>query len=351
MPYLLNKFKQKILFYNLDILYKLGNFPAPKYVVWDISRNCNLNCLHCGAKKKKYSKELTTPEIKNIVDQLSENQVEYFTVTGGEPLLRTDVLDILDYARKLGLKTGLATNGYYLDKKVAKEINDKGIGTVQVSIDGDEETHNQIRRNTDAYRRAVDAVKNLKKYPNIQVTISTVISPININKLEKIKDLAKSLGVEIWKITTIMPIGNAEKKNLYLNKRQFEELMSFIEKNSKNIHIEVGENMGFLGKWDKKVRQSPFYCPVGLLACCIGVDGIVRGCPEQPDTKEFQEGSALDKPLIEIWNNGFRMYRERAALKTDEKCRKCKEATRCYGGCWVMRKNKTNCTQEIYELS
>ena len=91
----------------------------------------------------------------------------------------------------------------------------------------------------------------------------------------------------------------------------------------------------------------PYVCPVGFTTCCIGVSGHVRGCPEQPDTEKFREGSILEKPFKEIWNTGFKRYRNRQVLKTDPKCVSCKHKFDCYGGCWVMRESKNQC---IYEL-
>jgi radical SAM protein with 4Fe4S-binding SPASM domain len=109
----------------------------------------------------------------------------------------------------------------------------------------------------------------------------------------------------------------------------------------------VCENLTFLGEYERKIRNQPLVCPVGFTACCIGVSGYVRGCPEQPDTSEFREGSLFEKSFEQIWKTGFERYRDRSLLKDDARCAKCKNRDDCFGGCWVMRQGGVQC---IYDL-
>ena len=144
-----------------------------------------------------------------------------------------------------------------------------------------------------------------------------------------------------------MPIGRASKNNLKLSSRQLKIFLNFVASNKDNIKIQVGENLPFLAEYETKIRKSPLVCPVGFTACCIGVNGNVRGCPEMPDKKEFIEGNILKKPFSEIWKNGFKRYRIREILKSDKRCLNCKDKESCFGGCWVMREGNTQC---IYDL-
>ena len=90
--------------------------------------------------------------------------------------------------------------------------------------------------------------------------------------------------------------------------------------------MEVKPRSAFLARFEKKIRSEPCVCPVGFSACCLGVDGNVRGCPEMPDKPENREGSVLEKPFAEIWNNGFKKYRRREALKNGD-CARCASRT------------------------
>ncbi|MFH1376133.1 MAG: SPASM domain-containing protein [Candidatus Woesearchaeota archaeon] len=154
------------------------------------------------------------------------------------------------------------------------------------------------------------------------------------------------LGVKNWRICVVMPIGRADK-DLILSSKQLVELFEFVSSNKDNLKIQIGENLPFLAEYETKIRDSPLICPVGFTACCIGTDGNVRGCPEMPDVKKFREGSILEKSFIDIWNNGFKKYRNREVIKTDKKCINCKNKEDCYGGCWVMREGNIQC---IYDL-
>ena len=334
---------------SFSLSYEVGVVPPPKFVIWDCTRRCNLNCEHCGAKKEKYSTELPTQQVKNLVQRLADYKVKYFVVTGGEPLLRQDLFEIFSFAKENGLKTGLATNGFFVNENNSKIIA-KIFDSIQVSLDGPQEVHNKIRVNKEAFQKVINAINLLRKTKCKQITVSSVITPSNIKDLEKLGEIVKKLGVDIWKIVSVMPIGRVEQNdNLYLSQQEFLKLLNFIKENKNKLKIEFGENLGYLGNYDKEVRNEPFFCPVGFLACCVGVNGDVRGCPEQPDVQYFKEGNILDKDFSEIWKSGFKKYRDKEFLQ-DETCSKCKFKNDCNGGCWVMKLKNINCSVRRYCL-
>jgi radical SAM protein with 4Fe4S-binding SPASM domain len=343
------KFRNKIFFSDFNSTFlKLNKVYPPYYVLWDCTRACNLNCKHCGAAKEKYKNELTTQQIKLLVDQLAELKVRFFAATGGEPLLRDDIFEVFLYASKMGIKTGIATNGFFIDKKTAEKIKSSGIVSVQVSLDGLEKTHNSIRGNQKSFQNAVNAIRFLKELKISIVSVATTITPLNIKELDGLKKIISDIGVSVWRISTIMPIGRASSKELMLSPLQLRFLLEWIiENKSRGLKISIGENLPFLGKYEKRVRSAPLICPVGFTACCIGTDGHVRGCPEQPDIEKYREGSILEKPFLEIWKYGFRRYRDREILNQDKKCKACKNAKDCFGGCWVMREGGTHCIHNL----
>jgi len=345
-------------FARLGTDYFLGRFsdqykknqrlPPPRYVIWDCSRRCNLHCSHCGATKEVYERELTTEQITTVVDELAALKVAMFAVTGGEPLLRKDLLDVLSCAAAGGLQTGLATNGFFIDDAMAKCIKAAKVSSIQVSLDGLERTHNAIRGNAASFARAVNAVKLLVEQRIPSVSIATTVTPQNIHELESLRGLVRDLGVKGWRLTVVMPIGRAGDAGLSLNPGQLVSLFEFVRA-SRAIGVKayVGENLTFLGDWEKRIRNAPLICPVGFTACCIGVDGHIRGCPEQPDVSENREGSVLNKTFSEIWQRGFGKYRQRIVLETDENCSACKSKQYCYGGCWVMRQGDLHCIHHL----
>lgn len=343
VEYVLSKYKQKLFLKNFEISYRNKEVPPPHFVFWDSTRKCNLNCIHCGAKNR-YEKELNTNEIKDIIDQLVNSGVKILLITGGEPLVRNDFFDVLKYASKKGLHCGFATNGYLINKNNVNIISKTKTSTVQISIDGAEQIHNKIRRDNRSFKKAINAIKLLKKYTNCSVGVSTVVTPKNIECLNELKRIFLSLNIDFWNIGTVMPIGNAkDNAELFLSNEQVRRLMKFISSSKHEINVDFAENFPFLGKYDKQVRKKPKICPVGFLSCCIGVDGHIRGCPDQPDTEYFREGNVLKERFGTIWTKSFKKYRDREIFKIDKKCSSCKEKYNCYGGCWVMRERALHC--------
>jgi radical SAM protein with 4Fe4S-binding SPASM domain len=287
-------------------------------------------------------------KVKEIIDIISRAGSEYFQTTGGEPLIRKDLLEIFEYAKIRGLKTALASNGLLINEYNAPEIV-KIFDSIQISLDGPEEIHNKIRGNKLASQKAVQAIKLLQKNNISQVSVSSVITPHNYPYLEQLAEIVKDLNVALWKIIAVMPIGKSDNQQLWLSKEQFNNLMEFCKKNKNKYKILLAESMGHLGKYEKTSRTLPFFCPVGFLAMCIGVDGGVRGCPEQPDTDFFREGNVLTEDVLSIWKNGFKKYREHLLAQNND-CQNCRYRKDCQGGCWVMKTKDINCAVKRYCL-
>ena len=329
--------------------YKAGKaVPPPSYVIWDCTRRCNLNCFHCGAVKEKYTRELTTEQIKNILAQLADLKTDMFAVTGGEPLLRKDLSEVLSHAHQLGLKTGIATNGFLVDRAAAGWMKEAQVQSVQVSLDGPEGTHNRIRGNSQSFGRAVQAIELLTRFKIPLVSVATTVTTENIHEIDDLRRLLLRLGIRLWRLAVVMPIGRAQIKNTFPGGEQLAWLLKYVrEHDTRELHLYLGENLTYLGDWERRIRNAPAICPIGFTACCIGVDGSVRGCPEQPDTVENREGSLLEVPFRDIWQKGFRRYRVREILSTDEKCAECASKNECYGGCWVMRGEGQHCIHDM----
>jgi radical SAM protein with 4Fe4S-binding SPASM domain len=339
--YTLNEISQK---------FKRGKpVPSPYYVGWDCTRACNLHCLHCGATKERYPKELDTGQIKRVINELAALRVRMFAATGGEPLLRADMLEVMGYASAKGLKTGIATNGHMIDAELARELQRANVSSIQVSLDGPEGVHNAIRGDRESFKNAVNAIRQLTACGIPILSVATTVTPWNIGALEPLRDLLLELKVRQWRLAIALPIGRATLPQLHLNGGQIATLLEFAASNRRHLNIQIGENLTFLGPWERKIRDGPSFCPIGLAACCIGVDGHMRGCPEQPDTPENREGSILESSFAGIWQRGFGKYRARDIVERDVYCRRCRARYDCLGGCWVMRQSNLHCIYQRLE--
>ncbi|MBF0483235.1 MAG: radical SAM protein [Candidatus Omnitrophica bacterium] len=326
-----------------------GKVNPPKYVLWDSTRRCNLNCEHCGAKDETYQSELSTKDLKKFIDDIARYRVEFFMATGGEPFLRNDLFEVFAHAKERKLHTGVATNGFFINEQNVSDV-DRFFESIMISIDGTREVHNKIRRNPQAFDKAMQALSLLKKKSRAYLTASTTITKSNVGDLQLLAKKIAELKPDQWRITSIMPIGNAAvDKALALDQKDFIFVLDFIKKNRKQFNIQVGENLGYLGRYEREIKDGPFFCPVGYLTCCLGVEGNIRGCPEQPDNDFFHEGNILKDTFENIWSKGFRKYREQDLIK-NETCNVCKDKKMCAGGCWVMKLNSLNCSKMIYKL-
>ncbi|PIY60685.1 hypothetical protein COY95_00495 [Candidatus Woesearchaeota archaeon CG_4_10_14_0_8_um_filter_47_5] len=347
--YSISQLRNKLYVVNNSLSYRLGKPQPPSFVLWDATHRCNLACIHCSAVQE-YENELPTNKIHNILDELADLGVSYFQVTGGEPLLRKDIFQILTYAHTKGLRTTLATSGYYVDEKKARALAKARISVIQVSIDGPPPVHNAIRKNTKSFAQAVAAITLLKQHTGhtgAQVGVATTVMPANIEELSALRRILEPLNLDFWTLGVVMPVGRARANPvLYLSSAQFHTLLNFIQEartKMPRMPVVFGENFPYLGTYDEKVRKAPMLCPAGIFSACIGVDGHVRGCPDQPDTPNNQEGDLNTQSFTEIWNTGFRRYREHTILSEDAVCSTCPDKTACYGGCLVMREQGMHC--------
>ncbi|GBF11997.1 putative heme d1 biosynthesis radical SAM protein NirJ1 [Tepidibacillus infernus] len=132
-------------------------------VVWNVTRTCNLHCIHCYSSSEsiKYENELSTEEAKQMIDQLADFQVPVLLLSGGEPLIREDILELAEYAINKGIRVTFSTNGTLIDQEMANTIKEIGVGYVGVSFDGINEKHDEFRRSKGAFEKALNGVRHL----------------------------------------------------------------------------------------------------------------------------------------------------------------------------------------------
>jgi radical SAM family uncharacterized protein len=175
------------------VVSNLIGIKAPLFCGHKLTYNCNLKCKMCPFWKRSTT-DLSTEKEKTILKQIYDSGVCGIAFEGGEPLLRKDLNEILDYARSLPLQTSLITNGTLLESKIdeiAKYIN----GGVYVSLDGVEKTHDEIRGVSGCFKKAVKGISAASQ--KIPVAINTTIMAENINEIEDLVKLAKELDVKI----------------------------------------------------------------------------------------------------------------------------------------------------------
>lgn len=185
---------------------------APFQVVWDVTYACNLHCKHCYATAgKPWNDELTTEEAKRAIDIFDRAGVTIIAFSGGEPLVRPDIMELVRYAADKGIYVAMATNGTLITKKKAKEMKDAGVQFVQISLDGiDAETHDEFRGVKGAFDKTVQGIKN-SVAEGFFVEISTTVTRYNYKQLPDIIQFGEDLGANWFMAYNFVPTGRGKE--------------------------------------------------------------------------------------------------------------------------------------------
>jgi radical SAM protein with 4Fe4S-binding SPASM domain len=180
-----------------------------RLVFWEVTKGCNLRCIHCRASATELSspKDLPTHTALGIIDQIAEAANPILVLSGGEPLYRSDIFQLARYATDKGLRVALATNGTLVTKEVARMIVDSGVKRVSISLDGaDAATHDSFRGIPGAFEAAAQGLRNLKAL-GMSVQINMTIARHNAKQLPQVLELAKSLGADALHTFLLVPVG------------------------------------------------------------------------------------------------------------------------------------------------
>ena len=327
---------------NCDYYLKLGYSPnadssqkfIPLVMSWNVTRECNMKCSHCyiNATEDKLNNELTTDEAKKLIDQISQVSRPLLILSGGEPLLRKDIFEIIKYGASKGLKMGLGSNGSLINNKIAKQLKNAGISTVSISIDSNiPMQHDEFRGVKGAWKKAINACKTLHKN-NILVQVNTTLTHQNYDQIDDIMSLAEDIGVENFHLFFLVPTGRGIKLN-DISPQKYEEMITktFAKVANHRLNVRpscapqfmrIAQGMGL------DMRQWIRGCIAGLYYCRIYPNGDVTPCPYLP----IKLGNSREQNFKEIWFNSkvFEALRNPNALKG--KCGACEFRTIC-GGC------------------
>lgn len=165
-------------------------------VVWNVTRACNLNCMHCYAQavEKTREKELSNEQAKSVINDLAEFGSPVILFSGGEPLMRPDLIDLANYAVDKGMRAVISTNGTLIGKEKARDLKKVGLSYVGVSLDGMEEVNDRFRRKKGAFRDALKGIRNCQEV-GLKVGLRFTINRLNIGELLSVFDLLEKLEI------------------------------------------------------------------------------------------------------------------------------------------------------------
>ena len=304
---------------------------APVNVTWEITRKCNLHCRHCLSADlmEQCEGELDLASCRRFIDELDRMDVFQINFGGGEPFLRGDFLDILDYAHARGITTCVSTNGTLVDETLAARLAGMDYLYIQVSLDGATAATNDPIRGKGTFDRIISGLENLvhRGFPTHRLSTNTVVTAVNFREIIQIHELGRRYGVKT-RLSRFRPSGNARRmwQEYHLDKDQLAELSGFL-----GAHQDVLTGDSFFSiTADDRRGLGLNMCGAAKMTCSVTPDGNVYPCAflQEP---YFKSGNITQDSLESIWQNGvsFRTLRE---LRI-ESCERCGRFNICHGGC------------------
>ena len=309
------------------------------YLFLELTRRCNLSCLHCGSDCSASidTPELTTESWLKIISYVHEHFGRGVTlvISGGEPLLHPDLVSIGEHIQSLETRWGMVTNGFALTASKLQQLQDAGLHSITISLDGDGEPHNWLRNNDKSFDSAMAAIRRVADSGVELADVVTCVFPGNLERLDTIAELLVDAGVKSWRLFRIFPLGRAAGNDqLLMSFEQTWQMLDWIatrrpqyEKHGLNITASCEGYVPY--DKDRKLREFPFFCRAGVNIASILCDGTITGCTNNDPT--FYQGNILEDDLGDVWENRFQDYRRRDWL-ADTVCNGCDELKSCQGG-------------------
>lgn len=181
-----------------------------RLVFFETTAGCNLECIHCrrlDVSREMIKDDLSTDEAVNLIDQITEISKLILVFSGGEPLIRPDIFNLMKTANNKGLKVALATNGILVTEEIAKKIVDCGVERTSISLDGaDSDTHNHFRKIENSFEKAIEGLHNLSKF-GMSIQINITVAKHNAHQLKDMFDLATKLNADALHLFMLVPVG------------------------------------------------------------------------------------------------------------------------------------------------
>ena len=308
---------------------------APICLTWELTYACNLQCVHClSSSGQRDERELSTDEAKKILDELRDLQVFYINIGGGEPMVRRDFFELLEYSVGNGIGVKFSTNGAFIDEEKAQRLAAMDYLDIQISLDGVDAATNDAVRGEGSHAMAIRAMDNLKAANFGQFKISVVVTRHNVSQLDEFKALADFYGAQL-RITRLRPAGRGADTwhELHPTNAQQREIYDWLLKHGENVL--TGDSFFHLNAFGEALPGLNM-CGAGRVVCLIDPIGDVYACPFVIHD-EFKAGNVRDEGgFSKVWKQSdlFLSLREPQSAGA---CASCGAFDACQGGCMAAK--------------
>ncbi|KZX16868.1 antilisterial bacteriocin subtilosin biosynthesis protein AlbA [Methanobrevibacter cuticularis] len=332
---------------------------APFQVVWNITKACNMRCIHCyESASTRQNDELSKNQVINGLDQMAHVGVASVAFSGGEPSIHPNILDFIKHVDDIGMCAAMATNGYTLsDEYKAEKFVNEGLEFIQISLDGiNPQTHDSFRMVDGAWNNAVETIKNFVDL-GIFVEVATTVTEHNLDEIPEMIDFLRDLGVNWFMLYNFIPTGNgnevldidlAPEDRLNLLKTAYKEnnndmqilstapqyapVAESMSSNEDNMIPTHFYNPEYTNPMLMQLAEFIGGCGAGRFYMSIEPNGDLYPCVFFPHEDDVKAGNLLENDFEDVWlkNNVLKELRDKTILKGY--CRECDSRNIC-GGC------------------
>ena len=303
-------------------------------ISWNTTRQCNLLCKHCyrASDAERDPDELNTEEGFGLLDEIAKAGFKIMVLSGGEPLMREDIYDLIAHGKGLGLRTVLGSNGTLIDHEVAQRLKDAGTARVGISLDSVQpDKHDEFRSCEGAWEKSIAGMKHCRDV-GLPFQLHTTVTERNYDEVLEMTDLAVDLGAAGHHIFFLVPTGRGKDlAEESLQAAQYERLLNRILEKQQSVEIELKPTCApqFMRIAKRKGMNMRFTkgCLAGTSYCVIIPNGDVHPCPYLP----IKVGNVRETPFSDIWANA-EMFKTLRENDLKGKCGTCDCKEIC-GGC------------------
>ena len=318
-----------------------GGLDAPICLTWELTYACNLQCVHClSSSGQRDPRELSTTEAKMVLDELRDLQVFYINIGGGEPMVRRDFFELIEYSISQGIGVKFSTNGAFIDADNARRLAMMDYLDIQISLDGTDALTNDAVRGEGSYALARRAMDNLQAAGFGPFKISVVVTRHNVDQLDEFKALADSYGAQL-RITRLRPSGRGADSwhDLHPTNAQQRQIYEWLLANGEpesGLPVLTGDSFFHLNALGEQPLPGLNMCGAGRVVCLIDPIGDVYACPFVIHD-EFKAGSVRDPGgFATVWKHS-ELFSELREPQSAGACASCGSYDACQGGCMAAK--------------
>jgi [mycofactocin precursor peptide]-tyrosine decarboxylase / 3-amino-5-[(4-hydroxyphenyl)methyl]-4,4-dimethylpyrrolidin-2-one synthase len=308
---------------------------SPICLTWELTYACNLACVHClSSSGRRDPRELSTSECKGVIDELQRMQVFYVNIGGGEPTVRPDFWELLDYAVEHQVGVKFSTNGVRLDPERARRLAGTDYVDVQISLDGATAPVNDAVRGPGSYATALRALHNLASAGFSRPKISVVMTRQNVDQLDEFKAIADTFGAQL-RITRLRPSGRGADvwDELHPTAGQQRQIYDWLVEHGADVL--TGDSFFHLAGYGSALPGLNL-CGAGRVVCLIDPVGDVYACPFAIH-ENFLAGNVRSPGGFEsVWRDS-ELFASLRQPQTGGACRSCGHYDACQGGCMAAK--------------